>query len=238
MNPVIGITLDSEGAGGYATVPWYALRQNYCNSVISAGGIPLPLPHYLDAVDVYAARIDGLILTGGGFDIPPDLYGDDEIHPTVTLKPDRTHFELAVAKACFAQGKPIFGICGGMQLINVMFGGTLIQDIPSHKPDAVPHKQSAPYNKAFHSIHMYKDSLAHALSHDTEFMAVNSVHHQAVDRVGDNLIVSAAAPDGIVEGIEYKGNTFCIGVQWHPEYGIIPLDTHLFEAFITACKND
>ncbi|MBX9977010.1 MAG: gamma-glutamyl-gamma-aminobutyrate hydrolase family protein [Alphaproteobacteria bacterium] len=238
MKSVIGITLDSEGAGGYATVPWYALRQNYCASVTDAGGVPLPLPHCIDAVDVYASRIDGLILTGGGFDIPPHLYGDDNIHPTVTLKVERTDFELAMARACFDQGKPIFGICGGMQLINVMLGGTLIQDIPSHKPEAIPHKQSAPYNKAFHPITIYKDSLLCKLNPEIKAMAVNSVHHQAVDRVGEGLRVSSIAPDGIVEGVEYKGDTFCVGVQWHPEYGIISLDTHLFKAFISACKSE
>ncbi len=235
MKPVIGMTLDCETAGGYASVPWYALRKNYCDAVAHAGGIPLPLPHQIDAVEAYADRLDGLVLTGGGFDIPPELYGETTIHPTVTLKPERTHFELAIAKRCYEQGKPIFGICGGMQLINIMFGGTLIQDIHSHQEEALVHKQPPPFTKTWHPIEISKTSLLYKLTQNYE-SHVNSSHHQAVLGVGKDLHVSATAPDGIIEGIEHTGDVFCVGVQWHPEYEMIDLDKKLFQTFIQACR--
>ncbi len=235
MKPIIGMTLDCEDTGGYASVPWYALRKNYCESVSKAGGIPLPLPHHRDAVEPYVSRIDGLVLTGGGFDIPPPLYGVQNIHPTVKLKPERTAFEFAVARLCYEQGKPILGICGGMQLINVLFGGTLIQDIPSLKEEILSHKQPPPYTKTWHPITLKADSLLYKIHGQTR-SHVNSVHHQAVDKIGEGLRVSATAPDDIVEGIEHTGNVFCVGVQWHPEYAITDLDEKLLTLFISSCK--
>ncbi len=103
---VIGISLDAEFNGGYSKMPWYALRQNYCDIVVQAGGIPLLLGHYPELVDDYAARIDGLLIPGGDFDIDPRLFGAEMVHDTVKLKPDRTTFEFAIAKKMLQQNKP------------------------------------------------------------------------------------------------------------------------------------
>ena len=97
--PLIGLTLDSEPAGGWSKLPWYALRQNYFAAVIEAGGLPVALPHHPELALAYLERLDGVLVTGGAFDVDPALWGEEAVHPTVTLKPGRTDFELAVTRA-------------------------------------------------------------------------------------------------------------------------------------------
>ena len=120
--PVIGLTLDHEPAGGWSKFPWYAIRENYCNAVRHAGGLPVLLPHEPDAAELYLDRVDGLIVTGGGFDVDPALFGATSRHPTVTTKDRRTAFELSATRGALARGMPVLGICGGQQLLNVRFG--------------------------------------------------------------------------------------------------------------------
>ncbi|HXA69124.1 MAG TPA: gamma-glutamyl-gamma-aminobutyrate hydrolase family protein, partial [Stellaceae bacterium] len=128
--PVIGLTLDAEPPGGYSALPWYALRENYCAAVVRAGGLPLLLPHEVEQADAYLRIIDGLVVTGGGFDIDPAIFGAETRHPTIKTKDRRTQFELAVTRRGLSADKPVLGICGGQQLLNVALGGTLIQHIP------------------------------------------------------------------------------------------------------------
>jgi len=130
VEPLIGITLDSEEPGGYSRLPWYALRQNYCDAIAQAGGLPLPLPHQVGLVGSYLDAIDGLVITGGAFDVDPALFGASDRHDTVKLKAGRTDFELAITKGAIARDMPILGICGGEQLLAVALGGSLIQHIP------------------------------------------------------------------------------------------------------------
>src|SRR6266581_4670629 len=111
--PVIGITLDSEPAGGYSKLPWYALRENYCAAVARAGGLPVPLPHEPDQVASYLALLDGIVITGGAFDVDPTLFGATTRHEKVTTKDRRTQFELAITRGALAADKPVLGICGG-----------------------------------------------------------------------------------------------------------------------------
>ena len=111
--PVIGVTLDSEPPGGYSKFPWYALRENYCSAVTRAGGLPFLLPHEPEHVEAYLERIDGLLVTGGAFDVDPALFGADTRHATVTTKDRRTTFELAVTRGAIEREKPVLGICGG-----------------------------------------------------------------------------------------------------------------------------
>src|SRR3954463_11746949 len=114
--PLIGITADSEEPGGYSKFPWYALRQNYCAAVREAGGVPLILPHESTLVEHYSNLIDGLLVSGGAFDVDPALFGAKDRHVTVILKEDRTDFELRMPQATLAADKPVLGVCGGQQL--------------------------------------------------------------------------------------------------------------------------
>jgi putative glutamine amidotransferase len=233
--PLIGITLDSEPAGGYSKFPWYAVRENYCSAVAAAGGLPLPLPHEPDLAEEYLARIDGLVITGGAFDVDPALFGDDSRHETVVTKDRRTSFEFAVTQGAIERDIPLLGICGGQQLLNVVLGGTLIQHIPDAIPDALAHEQPNPRDEAGHDVAVTPGTLLSAIT-GAATLSVNSAHHQAVRDVGDGVIIDAIAPDGVIEGIELPGRRFCLGVQWHPEFSIDPGDSRIFAAFIKAAS--
>jgi putative glutamine amidotransferase len=233
--PVIGITADSEEPGGYSKFPWYALRQNYCSAVREAGGVPVVLPHEVGLIATYTDMIDGLLVSGGAFDVDPALFGATERHDTVTLKSGRTDFELGITKAMLATDKPILGICGGQQLLAVALGGTLIQHIPDEITAPLAHEQPNPRNEPGHDVTICKGTLLHKIG-GADRTAVNSAHHQAVKSVPKNVVVNALATDGVIEGIEDPARKFVIGVQWHPEFHISPVDAKLFNAFIEACR--
>lgn len=234
MRPIIGITLDSEEPGGYSKMPWYALRKNYCEAVAAAGGVPLCLPHHVDLVENYLSMIQGLIVSGGAFDVDPALFGTTERHPTVTLKPGRTAFELALVRGALDRDMPVLGICGGEQLMAVALGGSLIQHIPDGIKDALDHEQSTPHTQPSHHVALAPGSKLAAITGQNRIM-VNSTHHQAVKAVGIGCTISATAPDGVIEAIEVPGQKFCIGVQWHPEYTVSPADAALLRALVEAC---
>ncbi len=233
--PLIGVTLDSLEQGDYAVFPWYGVRKKYCERVVEMGGIPFPLTHDLGLIDTYISLIDGLLVTGGGHDINPTYYGAQTIHPTVTLKPHRTTFELAIAKAALEKDRPLLGICGGEQVMNVALGGSLIQHIPDEVPGSLAHQQTQPRDEASHAVDIVKGTLLHKIV-GTENMFVNSIHHQAVKTPGQGVVVNARALDGVIEGIEAPAYRFCLGLQWHPEFSISAQDKALFAAFIEAAR--
>lgn len=232
--PVIGITLDSEDPGTYSNMPWYALRQNYADAVVEAGGVPLALPHEPEQANDYLDIIDGLVITGGAFDVDPSIFGAGERHPTVVTKDRRTAFELAATRGAVERDMPLLGICGGQQLLHVALGGTLIQHIPDEVPEALAHEQPNPRDEPGHSISVLPDTLLHRIV-GADSLDVNSAHHQAAKDTSDEMIINAVAPDGVIEGIEAIGKRFCLGVQWHPEYKVSAGDGAIFQAFIDAC---
>jgi len=231
--PIIGITLDSEESGGYSTFPWYALRQNYAGAVSQAGGLPLALPHEENRVEDYLTLIDGLLITGGNFDVDPALFGDSERHDSVVTKEHRTGFELAMTRGALKRNMPVLGICGGQQLLHVVLGGKLIQHIPDAVPDALAHEQPNPRNEAGHDVFVKEGTLLRRIVGEGT-LAVNSAHHQAALDEPDGVVINARSPDGVVEGIETDAYGFCLGIQWHPEFHINDGDAKIFEAFITA----
>ena len=233
--PVIGLTLDSEPAGGWSRLPWYALRQNYFSAVIAAGGLPVALPHHPELAGHYLDEIDGLLVTGGAFDVDPALWGDEPVHPKVTLKPGRTDFEIAATRAALARDTPVLGICGGQQLLAVALGGTLVQHIPDAVPGALAHEQPNPRTEPGHEVAIADGTLLARIVGRGR-MAVNSAHHQAVATPGQGAVVNALAPDGVVEGLEHPGYRFALGVQWHPEYAVDPADPLILAAFVAACR--
>jgi putative glutamine amidotransferase len=233
--PVIGVTLDAEEPGGYSKLPWYALRKNYFSSLAEAGALPMALPHHPELAEAYLDEIDGLLVTGGAFDVDPSLWGNEPVHPTVTLKPGRTDFELAMTRGALARDMPVLGICGGQQLLVVAFGGTLIQHIPDRIADALAHEQPNPRTEPGHEVAIAGNTLLASIVGKPR-MAVNSAHHQAVATAGAGAVINALAPDGVVEGIEHPGHRFALGVQWHPEYAVDPADPRIFSAFVQACR--
>ena len=185
------------------------------------------MPHYLDL-------IDGLMITGGAFDVSPALYGDDSVHETVTTKERRTKFEWAITKGCVDAKKPILGICGGEQLLNVILGGTLIQHIPDSIENALEHEQKNPRDEAGHEVSVVAGTLLSRIVGKAS-MAVNTAHHQAVGKPAPSMVINATTSDGVIEGIELPTHPFCLGVQWHPEYHVDSADVKIFEAFVEAC---
>ena len=234
--PVIGITLDCEEPGGYSKFPWYAARENYCGAVNRAGGVPLLLAHETDLADAYLDLLDGLVITGGNFDVDPALFGAASRHETVTTKDRRTAFELAVTRGALARNMPVLGICGGQQLLHVVLGGELIQHIPDEVQNPLAHEQPNPRNEAGHDVSVLEGTQLHQIV-GANTLAVNSAHHQAATGEPDGVVINATASDGVIEGIEAPAYRFCIGVQWHPEFAIQAGDEKLFAAFIKAAQN-
>ena len=163
---------------------------------------------------------DGLLLTGG-VDVDPERYGASERHPTVEIDSERDKYELELARLAMERDLPLLAICRGAQVLNVAAGGTLIQDIPSAQPGTLAHQQSGPKDEPSHAIEVVEGtclSLLFDRAGDAgRALQVNSRHHQSVDRPAPGFVVSATAPDGIIEAIERPGARFCLGVQWHPE---------------------
>jgi putative glutamine amidotransferase len=231
--PVIGLTLNAEPAGGWSRLPWYALRQNYFSAVIAAGGLPVALPHAPELAAEYLGIIDGLLVTGGAFDVDPALWGGGAPHPKVVLKPGRTDFELAATRDALARDRPVLGICGGQQLLAVALGASLHQHIPDEAPSPIAHEQPNPRTEPGHEVDVVPGTLLARVTGRAR-MAVNSAHHQAVKAVPTGLVVNARASDGLIEGIEAPGHRFALGVQWHPEYGVDPADPLILRAFVEA----
>ena len=249
---MIGVTLDSEPAApslgapslaapssassepwaGYSRYPWYALRENYMDSIAQAGGLPVALAHHPALACDLLARIDALVVTGGAFDVDPALYGVGARHQSVVLKSARTEAELALLRGALSRGMPVLGICGGQQLLAVALGGTLIQHIPDAVAGCLPHEQPNPRHEPGHTVAIEPGTALHRIV-GSPTMAVNSSHHQAVRDPG-RARVNARAADGVIEGIEDPTRRFCLGVQWHPEFLIDPGDIRLFAALVEA----
>jgi putative glutamine amidotransferase len=210
--------------------------QDYEASVRAAGGAVL----VADLADTARALsdVDGVLLTGGG-DLDPSRYGEAP-HPTYdAAEPGRDAFELALTAAVLASGTPMLAICRGLQVLNVACAGTLIQDIPDQRPQSLPH-DVRPANAVAHTVAITPGThLASSLPEATrrDSLRVNSRHHQAVGRLGADLVVSAIAPDGIVEAIEHRTHPYCVGVQWHPENFVGTGEFQpLFAQFVAACR--
>jgi putative glutamine amidotransferase len=192
-----------------------------------------------DAIEPLLDRLDGICLSGGP-DLDPAGYGA-EPHPELgPIEPNLDRFELAVARRADAREMPILAICRGTQAINVVRGGTLHQHLPEISTEIV-HRQRTPGNQTSHPVEVVPGSeLAAALGGaDIDVIDVNSFHHQALDRLGEGLVVSARAPDGTIEGVEDPSRPFLIGVQWHAETLVHRVyEAALFRNFVDSCRDD
>ena len=194
--------------------------EDYLESVRRAGGEPVEVVVGGESPEQVLARVDGLVLTGGG-DVDPKLYGEAR-HDTFQAAEDgRDDFEIALARAAIANGIPLLAICRGMQVLNVAMGGTLVQDIPSQVPGALAHAVPQPRAGSAHEVWISKDSKLAALladhMEDGETCHVNSRHHQSVKQAAKGFEITATSPDGVIEAMEKPDAPFCIAVQWHPE---------------------
>lgn len=239
--PLIGIVPDyKEGcATGYSKGNYYALRANYVEMINKAGGAAVILSYDYDLIDYYLNSLDGLMVVGGYFDIHPKRYGEEKIHPTVKLNDVREEFEHALGLAAIKTSLPLFGICNGMQLINVLHGGKVIQHIPDEEK-FIDHEQSHvdgfdDYHRSYHEVAVAKNSKLFAIVGE-EKIKTNSSHHQAAKTVGAELVVAAQASDGIIEAVEKLDHPFCLGVQWHPEFEASAADEKIFAAFVDAAR--
>ena len=174
-----------------------------------------PDPVDVDAtVDWVLRQCNGLVITGGNFDIHPSFYGQPVDARLDRIDTGRTALELALAEAAIESDFPILGICGGMQAMAVAGGGTLYQDIRTQIPGAMEHEQTTSPTEPWHPITIEAGLIRKAFG--CSLLRVNSTHHQAVDNPG-GFVVTARAPDGVIEAIEHPANRCCVGVQWHPE---------------------
>ncbi len=232
---ILGSTSQATADSG----PKQYLNRAYVWAIENAGGIPviLPVTREPDVIAHYLGVVDGLLLSGG-VDVAPACFGE-EPHPKLgSVDDDRDTTELPLIRDALAQDMPVFAICRGIQSLNIALGGTLYQDIPSQAPSAIHHQQSdvgIPRNTTSHSVRIVPDSRLRSIV-GVEEMQTNSFHHQSLKQVADGLVVTAVAPDGIIEAAESPAHRYVVAVQFHPEE-TAPNDLHsrqLFEAFIAA----
>jgi putative glutamine amidotransferase len=226
------------------------LEQSVANWVMSgevlAFMIPemsLASPHYPKSLRIkhYVDVLDGLLLQGGA-DMSPRSYGETPINPLWAGDEIRDAYEIELFHEFVTQGKPVFGICRGHQVINVALGGSLYQDIATQCPDKGSHRDEVKYDNHYHDLRILPDTWLARVYPGQETARINTIHHQAVKGLGEGLVVEAMSePDGIVEAIRWEGHSFVVGVQWHPEFMDAKdpalIDSRpLLRAFLNACE--
>ncbi|MCM3132507.1 gamma-glutamyl-gamma-aminobutyrate hydrolase family protein [Paenibacillus polysaccharolyticus] len=219
----------------------YWMLPHYMKAIEDSGGIPVMLPLTTDEgmITALAHTFDGFLFTGG-HDVNPELYDERMQSVCGELCMERDQMEVILFKKVIAIDKPAFGICRGLQLFNVILGGTLYQDIPTdmEAEQKIVHQQKPPYTNLVHSVHIKKDNLLHDIL-QTDQIQVNSYHHQGIKTLSDQLVAVAIAEDGLVESVVMPGYSFVLAVQWHPEYSyaVDGYSQQLFAAFVRACSS-
>lgn len=199
----------------------FYLSRHYSEAVEAAGGLPvqIPLIPRADFIKGVMEDLDGVLLPGSDSDVDPQRYGREPHAQLGNVHPVKDETDLLVLDEIERRAMPLFGICFGVQILNVFRGGTLVQDIVSQYPSAIKHQQGVPRDRHSHRVRFSDNSLAGELA-GSENAPVNSHHHQAIETLGRDLIATAWASDGIVEAVEDpRSDRFVLGVQWHPELG-------------------
>jgi putative glutamine amidotransferase len=239
MRPLIGIPCRAGVRGSDPDRPVYYSNKSYVHAVENAGGVPvlIPIMKDFDSLHALVARLDGLLLSGG-IDLHPSSY-QEEVQATLTeTDPDLDTLEIVLARWAYQEDVPTLGICRGMQLLNVALGGTLYQDLAtSYQSDLQHANGTLPRNQLIHSVSITPDSHVHQVL-GVDSVMVNSIHHQAVKKLGEGIVVSGVADDGMIEFIEVPERSFMLAIQSHPEelYHEYPIWTRLFRSFVGACS--
>lgn len=247
MMPLIGIPSNFDA-------DFIQLRKAYCDSLYRVGGLPviIPITHDKNIVKQFVSKVDGILMAGGP-DVDPSMYGEDPIPQIGPFNDTLDIFQKLVLDEAVLQKLPIFGICRGIQIMNVYFGGTLIQDIKTQIKDinnsndtkyGIKHAQTGLRYPHSHSINIEKDTLLYRLFGNKESVRVNSLHHQAIKDLAKCFKVNARANDGVIEAVEKIDDPRIFAVQWHPEEAtargsddFLPLFRYLVEKSSEFAKN-
>lgn len=233
QKPLIGIMLNDGGDTSYSIYPWYAMRKNYSDVVAKQGGIPVFIGHDMAVLYDYLDKLDGIVLTGGDLKSPPQAYDKGN----VPLKPKyypRQSIEYVLVQEVFKRDIPLLGICAGMQNMNVALGGTLINLKESGKTTFEHRVENR--EEIQHLVNVVPKSTLFCIVKKKQF-GVNSNHREGINRLSDKLVVSARAPDNVIEAVEAPEKSFFIGVIWHPEFVLSEQDERLWKAFVNASAN-
>ena len=223
------------------------LEQSVPHWVMGAGAMAVMVPALVGDTargDVtaqhYAEWLDGLVLHGG-VDLSPNSYGEEPLDPRWAGDRARDLYEMELVRAFVAAGKPVFGICRGLQLINVSYGGTLYQDIETQKPEALVHRDGEAYDRLFHDVQLVPGTRLETLLSQNSSRKINSIHHQGIKDLAPGFVAEALCPDdGTIEAIRHTGDAWVAAVQWHPEfhkpeYGVMD-DSALLHDFLQAAR--
>jgi putative glutamine amidotransferase len=245
LSPIIGITATlKEDVDAVAERPlgrFVRADLDYVEGVAAAGGTPVVLPPVGDesAAEALIHSLDGLLLSGGS-DLDPGYYGEEPVPELGVTLPERDAFEMALVGLALRRGMPVFGICRGMQVLNVALGGTLYQDLPSQwDRDPLKHRQATPKWQPTHEVRVSEGSyIAEVMGRES--VKVNSYHHQGIRDLAEGLVVTGRSTDGVIEAVEAEdlSERWLLGVQWHAEAmrGAGPQQESLFEAHVSAAE--
>lgn len=210
-----------------------AVADSYLTMLAAAGGTPIIIPPQIEANANLFGQFDGFLLTGG-HDVDPERYTESREPNTGEPDASRDTLEMGIARYAIQHDRPLLAICRGIQILNVALGGSLIQDIGTHDQDLEEHWVPHRWNEVVHEVNLRKNSLARSIL--GPMVGTNSMHHQALRRLGTDLQTVGTSQDGLIEAAEHRLASFVLGVQWHPEcLGDLPAGRRLFGALVQAC---
>lgn len=238
MKPLIGILSNLSTIESGSSIGWEKvfINKSYVDAIENSGGIPIVIPVNTNKENIkrQIECVDGIIISGG-IDVNPTLYNEEPIPGLGEVHPETDEFDIEAINIALDMKKPIFGICRGLQVINVALGGTLYQDLNCSECSKIKHVQNTKPYLGTHYIEVKEKSLISEVLGNK--ILVNTYHHQSIKRLGKDLEVIAYSNDGIIEAIQGKGDSFILGVQWHPELMIKKDERmlNLFKRFISEC---
>lgn len=232
QKPIIGIMVNSGDDSGYSIYPWYAIRKNYSQVVADLGAIPILITHDAESATDYLDLVDGILLTGGDFGTPDEVFTTGLKGPVDRKRFPRSYLEFELVQQAYARDIPLLGICAGMQNMNAAMGGTLYQNLKEALGTPIQHRNEI-RDSAHHSIEIFPKSRLYQITR-VKSLDVNSNHNAGIKEPARVFVVNARAPDGVIEGFEAPNKRFFMGVMWHPEFLLSEQEKELWKAFVCA----